>query len=197
MAGMPMMPPFEYHWSCGGIEVGIDLRVSRYRVRLLLDILPVEPSRALSHNIQCPPRSCLRGVIPVRTGIRVTVAIGWGSLPIFGLLDKSGQTWFTGSPPSVYDLKSDPGQLHNLYSETMADEARELFARFPRNWTPPLPGDLNADTALDSGNQSDERVQDRSWERISPGEMYPLIQNVLNDDPRLSPHHWQTNAWTY
>ena len=178
-----------------GIEAGIDLNrgIQVSGPASLLDIFPtigaIEGFEVPQHEGMSLLDHVSEGVIPVRELAFESLypAIGWGSLPVFGLLDKSGQTWFNGSPPSVYDLNSDPEQLHNRYSETMADEAIELFARFPRDWTPPLPGNLNTGTALDS-NQSDQRVQDRYWDRISPDEMYPLIQNLLTDHPRLSPH---------
>ena len=61
----------------------------------------------------------------------------FGSAPLFGVVDTAGDVWIDAPRRELYDIPSDPVQLHDLYAAARAGEADALFARHPRAFPPP------------------------------------------------------------
>lgn len=57
----------------------------------------------------------------------------YGSAPLFGVLTPD-EAWFDQPRPERYDLRADPGQLKNLWTDADADRAP--FAAVDRRWPP-------------------------------------------------------------
>lgn len=180
-----------------GIEADVELnRGTQVNGRSsLLDILP---TIGAIEGFDVPQQEGISLLAPASSGMMpqrelafesLYPAVGWGALPIFGVIDESGQTWFEGSPPALYDLQTDPGQLQNRYDESMEDEARALFERFPRAWAPPLNHTTVDGPPTETITGPDEWIQNRYWDRTSPHDLYPLIRDLVSDNPRLNPHH--------
>ena len=62
----------------------------------------------------------------------------FGSAPLFGVVDRSGDVWIDVPRRELYDLARDPRQLENVYGDARAAEADALFGRHPRAWPPRL-----------------------------------------------------------
>jgi len=60
----------------------------------------------------------------------------YGSAPIFGVVDREGDTWFDLPQRERYDVAEDPGQTRNLYDAAQAATADALFSQHPRRWPP-------------------------------------------------------------
>ena len=178
-----------------GIEA--DVGASRdTQVNGLSSLLDILPTIGAIEGFDVPQQEGISMLAPASSGMMpqrelafesLYPAMGWGALPIFGVIDESGQTWFEGSPPALYDLQTDPGQLQNRYDESMEDEARALFERFPRAWAPPLNHTTVDGPPTETITGPDEWIQNRYWDRTSP-HTYPLIRDHA-DNPRLNPHH--------
>ena len=145
----------------------------------LLDILPtigaIEGFEVPQHEGMSLLDHVSEGIIPVRELAFESLypAIGWGSLP-------SSDYWIKVDKPGSQALRH-LFMTSKVIRDNCTTSIRKRWQMKPVRCSPfskkldaPLPGDLNADTALDSGNQSDERVQDRYWDRISPGRNVPF-----------------------
>jgi arylsulfatase A-like enzyme/Flp pilus assembly protein TadD len=104
----------------------------------LVDLLGLEPESSGSTSVapllrggSAPPRElALESLDPYYV---------FGVAPAFGVVDTRGEVWIDLPRRERYDVRSDPGQLRNLFEPSVAAQAGALFARHPRAWPPGEP----------------------------------------------------------
>jgi tetratricopeptide (TPR) repeat protein len=91
-----------------------------------------------------------KGVLPPRAlpFESLSPALDYGTAPLFGLQDEQSRIWIDLPRRELYDLKADPSQLNNLYSDSYSHEAESMFSRFSHAWP------------IESGSSLDRQTRD-------------------------------------
>jgi len=142
--------------------------------------------RALLEGGAAPPRElALETVDPYYV---------FGSAPLFGVVDTAGDVWIDAPRRELYDGPSDPGQLHDLYSDARAREADALFARHPRAFPPPrldppalAPEEQAQLEALGYLAARGAASAGPSRPRPDPKDLLPVAALWMDDNPEKTP----------
>jgi choline-sulfatase len=120
----------------------------------------------------------------------------YGSAPVFGVVDRDGDTWFDLPQRERYDTAADPGQTRNLYDAAMAATADALFARHPQLWPPPVaaqavPGEhaeqLAALGYLQTGGFAVDEADADGPTRVDPKQLLPVAQLWMEEADSITP----------
>ncbi|MDP6935429.1 MAG: tetratricopeptide repeat protein, partial [Myxococcota bacterium] len=119
----------------------------------------------------------------------VAPALDYGTAPVFGLVDETGQSWFDLPQPELYDLDADPGQTLNLFEGHDPTRGENPSRSVERRW-PQAPGTVSEEqtAALEALGYLTAIPVETMVSRIDPKERAEVFHFISLNRQLLPPH---------